>query len=196
MLIQIPTDLTIVTLSSVAHTAQQRFTPQVAQNTVRAASAILEARANIRFTLGETTSVTELLPPGMGVDALDAQGFAFLSSRHSAGRGVRVLCVDRMARTELGGQAREETRLTVIPYNQHVQAAGRILAHEFGHLLGHRGHVNDGVAFQPGREAEWTEMTRNLMYSGSSSETLLTDQQVSAMRSSQLARRFGGGAGH
>lgn len=193
MLIQIPADLTIVTLRSGNQAHSQRFTREYTQQLLNQASAILESRANIKFTLGECTSVTEEMPPGMRSDAVDTSGFHYLASRYRAGRGVRVLFVDRLAQPELGGRAREEKKLTIIPYSSDAPGTARKLAHEFGHLLGQAGHVNDGASPQPGNEDQWLQMTRNLMYSGSlNPEALLTPTQVASMRSSQLARQFGG----
>lgn len=196
MLIQIPADLTIITLRSGSQTLQQRFTAQYVQQLLTDASAILESRASIKFTRGECSSVTEEMPPGMRADAVDTQGFHFLTSRFRAGRGVRVLFVDRLAQTELGGRAREEKKITIIPYSSDAAGTARKLAHEFGHLLGQAGHINDGVSPSPGNENQWAQMTRNLMYSGSlNPEALLTPTQVSSMRGSQLARQFGGSIG-
>lgn len=193
MLIQIPADLTIVTLRSGTQEHPQRFTRQYTQQILTQASAILESRANIRFTQGECTSVNEEMPPGMRSDVVDTQGFHYLASRYRAGRGVRVLFVDRLAQPELGGRAREEKKLTIIPYSSDAPSTARKLAHEFGHLLGQAGHVNDNFSPQPGNEAEWLQLTRNLMYSGSlNPDALLTSPQVAGMRSSQLARQFGG----
>lgn len=193
MLIQIPADLTIVTLRTGMHTLPQRFTPQYAEQLLTAASNILESRANIKFTRGECTSATEELPPGMRSDAVDTSGFHFLASRFRAGTGVRVLFVDRLAQSEIGGRAREETKVAIIPYSSDLAGTARKLAHEFGHLLGHTGHANDGFSPSPGNEDQWVRMTKNLMYSGSlNPEALLTASQIATMRSSGLARQFGG----
>ena len=193
MLIQIPADLTIVTLRSGTQTHPQRFTTEYAQRLLTEASGILESRANIKFTRGECTSVTEEMPPGMRADVIDDQGFHFLAARFRAGQGVRVLFVDRLARDEIGGRAREEKKFTIVPYNRDVPSTARKLAHELGHLLGHTGHVNDGFTPDPGNENEWSRFSRNLMFSGSlNPDALLTPNQIAAMRSSRLARQFGG----
>lgn len=190
MLIQIPADLTIVTLR--AASSPQRFTPVYTQQLLTQASAMLESRANIKFSRGECASVTEDMPPGMRADVVDDQGFHFLASRYRAGRGVRVLFVDRLAQAEIGGRAREEKKLTIIPYSQDAASTARKLAHELGHLLG-LGHIDEGFVRQPGNETQAAQLNRNLMYSGAlNPEALLTPTQISSMRGSRLARQFGG----
>jgi hypothetical protein len=193
MLLQIPADLTILTLKDHKQTYTTRFTPQFAKQLLTNASALLESRANIKFSLGQCTADTAEVPPGTRADALDDTGFHFLSAKYRAGNGVRVLLVDKMARDEIGGRAREEKKITIVPYNSDPASTARKLAHEFCHLLGIEKHINEGASPEPGKEAEWANMSKNLMYSGSlNPEALLTPAQVATMRSSKLARQFGG----
>jgi len=193
MLIQIPADLTIVTLKDSRQTYPQRFTTQYAQQLLTKASSILESRANIRFVRGECKTVVEEVPPGMRADALDDAGFHFLSARLRAGRGVRVLFVDKIARDEIGGRSREEKKMAILRYETDPSGTAMKLAHEFGHLLGIAAHIDEGHTPEPGKESQWTQIRNNLMYSkGLSNEALLTPSQVAIMRSSRLARQFGG----
>lgn len=196
ILIKIPADLTIVTLRDSQRSYPQRFTTQYAQQVFEKASSILEARTNIKFTQRETKTFVEEPPPGTRADAVDDAGFHFLTARFRIDRGVRVIFVDKMAKQEIGGRSREEKRMVLLPYETDLGGTALKLAHEFGHLLGLPLHIDEGpdrVTPEPGNEAQYSQMRNNLMYSNSlSPEALLTLGQVATMRSSQLARQFGG----
>jgi len=195
-LLQIPADLTVVTLKDEKQTYPQRFTPQYAQQLLTQASSILESRASIRFTRGECTSVTEEVQPGMKADAVDEAGFHYLTARFRAGRGVRVIFIDKLANPKVGGRSREEKKMVILPYDTDLSGTALKLAHELVHLLGIGPHIDEGpdrVANDPGNEARYSQMRNNLMYSQSlSPEALLTPSQIATMRSSRLARQFGG----
>ena len=188
MPIVIPADLTIVTLSG----QPQRFTEEYASNLLQLASALWQSRGDITFSRASFELVTEEMPPGMRSDVVDDSGYHFLASRHRAGRGVRVLFVDRTARADLGGQSREQTRVCFVKYEENPPSASRMLAHELGHLLGLR-HINDGAQTGPGHEAEQAAQLRNLMYSGAlNPDAEINSTQRQTARTSTLATQFGG----
>jgi hypothetical protein len=192
MPICIPADLTIITLRTGGHELPQRFTEPYARSVLRGASELLRARADIEFRLGSCERVVEEMPAGTRPDVVDEPGYHYLASAHRAGNGVRVLLVDRVARPDLGGESRYETRVCLIAYGSDLGATSRILAHEFGHLL-ELPHVDDGRRPGPGQEREAAAWMRNLMYSGAlNPQAELTPDQVQQARSSALARRFGG----
>jgi hypothetical protein len=195
-LLQIPADLTIVTLKDEKQTYPQRFTPQYAQQLLTQASSILESRANIRFTRGECKSVTEEVQKGMKADAVDETGFHYLTARFRAGQGVRVIFIDKLANPKIGGRSREEKKMVILPYETDLGGTALKLAHELVHLLGITPHIDEvpgSVTNSPGNEAQYSQIRNNLMYSGGlSNEALLTQSQIGTMRSSRLARQFGG----
>lgn len=104
MTIQIPADLTIVTLRTAGRELPQRFTEAHARNLLQRASDLLQARADIAFRLGTCERVVEEMPAGVRADVVDEAGYHYLAAAHRAGQGVRVLCVDRVSRAELGGR--------------------------------------------------------------------------------------------
>lgn len=192
MTIQIPADLTIVTLRTAGRELPQRFTEAHARNLLQRASDLLQARADIAFRLGTCERVVEEMPAGVRADVVDEAGYHYLAAAHRAGQGVRVLCVDRVSRAELGGQARYQTRVCLLAYGADVTATSRMLAHELGHLL-ELPHIDGTRTGGPGQERQVAAWMRNLMYSGAlNPDAELTPEQVRLARSSAIARRFGG----
>jgi hypothetical protein len=190
MPIRIPADLTIVTLRLGGRELAQRWTTANARAVFQAASELLRARADVEFFLEQSQLVVEEMPAGVATDTVDEAGYHFLVAAHAAGRGVRVLLVDQVARRELGGQAREATRTCLIPYGSNASETGRRLAHEFGHLLD-LPHVEGTRG--PGQEAQAAAWARNLMNSGLIGPAAeLNPAQVRRARGSRLARGFGG----
>jgi hypothetical protein len=191
MSIQIPADLTIVTLRAAGSELPQRFTESYAGAVLRGASETLRTRADIEFRLGTCERVVEDMPAGASSDVVDESGYHFLASAHRAGTGVRVLLVDRVSRPELGGQSRSQTRVCLIAYDADQAATARILAHELGHLL-ELPHVDEARRAGPGQERQIAAWMTNLMYSGAlNPQAELNPEQVRFARSSALARRFG-----
>src|SRR3989442_2594952 len=116
MPIQIPADLTIVTLRDSGRELPQRFTEAHARTLLQRASELLQARADIAFRAGTCERVVEEMPAGARSDVVDDAGYHFLSAAHRAGSGVRVLLVDRVSRPELGGESVAQTRVCLVPY--------------------------------------------------------------------------------
>jgi hypothetical protein len=190
--ITIPAELTIVTLRSEGRELPQRWTAAYATSVLQQASALLKSRTNIEFSRAALEQVVEEMPAGAAPETVDEAGYHFLSSAYRAGNGVRVLLVDRVARHELGGQSRQQTRVCLIAYDPDVSTTSRIVAHELGHLLS-LPHVDSGRRPGPGQESLAAAWARNLMSSGALHPAAeLTHTQVQAARSSPLARRFGG----
>ena len=191
MPIQIPADLTIVTLRDSGRELPQRFTEAYARTLLQRASELLTARADIAFRAGTCEIVVEEMPTGARSDVVDDAGYHFLSAAHRAGSGVRVLLVDSVSRPELGGESVVQTRVCLVPYGADVGSTSRSLAHEFGHLLG-LDHA-EAARREAGQERQAAAWMRILMNSGAlHPDAELTPDQVRQARSSDLARRFGG----
>jgi hypothetical protein len=189
-LIQIPADVTIVTVSTNGSNQPQRWTPDYARSVLNNASGLLKDRAQIQFYLNSCAAATEEMPAGTRSDVVDESGYHFLVARHKAGAGVRVLLVDRVSQRDVGGEARAQTRACLVAFGADLSSTGRMLAHELGHLLD-LDHVDriDG----PGHEKQNAAAARNLMNAGALNPLAeLTPDQVSQARGSALASRFGG----
>src|SRR2546428_13429 len=118
MPIQIPADLTIVTLRDSGRELPQRFTEAYARTLLQRASELLRARADIAFRAGTCERVVEEMPAGTRSDVVDDAGYHFLSAAHRAGSGVR--------RGALGGRTRPAAirRKTARPLGQAVFTVG------------------------------------------------------------------------
>ena len=87
--------------------------------------------ANISFTLQRVTPHS-IQAPGNREEVNEA-GFLFLAGQYPAINRISALFVHRFSGTE-GGQAIENQRVCILKSSP-MQLMGRILAHEFGHLL-------------------------------------------------------------
>ena len=192
MAINIPADLTIVTLRSGGSDLAQRWTEEYAAAVLRQASDLMRSRTDIEFFRASVEQVVEEMPAGVMSDTVDEAGYHFLAAAHKAGNGVRVLLVDRVSRADLGGQSRQQTRVCLVAYGSDATSTSRMLAHELGHLLS-LPHIDENQRRRPGQERLVASWMRNLMYSGALNPAAeLSDTQVRAARSSPLSRRFGG----
>ena len=192
MAINIPADVTIVTLRSGGGELAQRWTEEYAASILRQASHLMRSRTDIEFSRASVEQVAKEMPSGATSDTVDEAGYHFLAAAHKAGNGVRVLLVDRVLRPDLGGQSRQQTRVCLVAYGSDATSTSRMLAHELGHLLS-LPHIDENQRRGPGQERLVASWMRNLMYSGALNPAAeLTDNQVRAARSSPLARRFGG----
>jgi len=192
MAINIPADLTIVTLRSGGGDLAQRWTEEYAAAVLRQASDLMRSRTDIEFFRASVEQVVEEMPAGATSGTVDEAGYHFLAAAHKAGNGVRVLLVDRVSRADLGGQSRQRTRACLVAYGSDATSTSRMLAHELGHLLS-LPHIDENQRRGPGQERLVASWMRNLMYSGALNPAAeLSDTRVPAARSSPLSRRFGG----
>lgn len=146
------------------------------------------AQADIRFELRSAQPQTVQLP-GTGNTVVDRSAFFFLASRFGRRQEPNLALVRSVSERELGGRSAEELNFCLIPYGGTIPALGKQLAHEFGHLLG-LDHPDGPRQATTSSHVEGARHVYNLMYSGLSAETRLTDEQVRAARSSTLARHF------
>lgn len=193
MPIEIPADLTIVTLRNSGGMLPQRFTEDYASSLLQNASALLQSRIDVSFRQASIETVVEEMPGDTRSDVVTEAGYHYLAATHRAGTGVRVLFVDRVDRAELGGVSRHQTGVCLLKYwTDEASAATRILAHELGHLL-ELPHIDEVRISGPGREREIAARMRNLMFSGALNPAAeLNPAQRTLARASALARRFGG----
>lgn len=181
-----------MTLRSNGREQPQRWTEQYARSVLTNAGTLLRTRANIQFNVCSCEQIFEEMPNGARTDVVDEPGYHFLAAAHRASAGVRALLVDRVSRPELGGEARYQTRVCLIAYGSDLDSTGRMLAHEFGHLL-ELPHVDEGRKPGPGQERQIAMWMLNLMYSGALNPAAqLSPTQVQQARASTLGRRFGG----
>jgi len=135
MAINIPADLTIVTLRSGGGDLAQRWTEEYAAAVLRQASDLMRSRTDIEFFRASVEQVVEEMPAGATSDTVDEAGYHFLAAAHKAGNGVRVLLVDRVSRADLGGQSRQRTRACLVAYGSDATSTSRMLAHELVHAV-------------------------------------------------------------
>jgi hypothetical protein len=140
-------------------------------------------QAAIRFSLQHIGRQEAHLPGEVSASGVvDRAGFFYLASQLGRRREVSLALVHRVARGVVAGEAVEAQSFCLLPYGSRTEAGGRTLAHELGHLLGHRHiEVESGPGAAPALD--------NVMYLGVPGSTLTSDQ-IQAARGSALARRF------
>ena len=130
------------------------------------------APANISFTL-QSVSPHNIQAPGNREEVNEA-GFVFLAGQYPAARNkISALFVHRFSGTE-GGQAIENQRVCILKSSP-AQLMGRILAHEFGHLLS-----------VPHMTSPTTNL-QNVMRPGLVAGDQITQDQIDIARRSSLA---------
>jgi len=133
-------------------------------------------QADIQFHVQSFEPAREEIPGGL--DRVDSNGFVYLISRFPAQSGLSILLVADFERSDLGGEAIEAKSACIVCALGNP-GTGKALAHELAHLLGLQ-HVARDAA-----RAAW-----NLMYEALRAGDELTPAQVSAARTSRIARSF------
>jgi len=132
------------------------------------------APANISFSLQSVTSHSIQAPGNR--EEVNESGFLFLAGQYPAVvNKISALFVHRFAGNE-GGQAVENQRVCILKSSP-TQLMGRILAHEFGHLLGVP-HMTSA-----------TSNLQNVMRPGLVAGDQITQGQINLARQSSLATR-------
>lgn len=134
------------------------------------------SQIDVCFDLRQITPATVQMPSNS--ETVDRQGFLFLANQFPARNCVSLLLVSRFSSRELGGEALEDRSVCIVA-SLGDPMTGKILAHEFGHLLS-LAHVEGSV------EAHY-----NLMYPGLSADARLTGDQRRQAQGSRLVRQFG-----
>ncbi len=135
------------------------------------------AQAEIAFDLRSIAPADDELPGDRPhPEIVDQSGFTYLASRYRGREGASLILVRQFDGPDLGGQAIESLGACVLPRLGDV-LSGKVLAHEFGHLLG-LDHVDDHY---------------NLMYPALSAAQNLTPEQRSRAAASRLATGSRGG---
>ena len=130
------------------------------------------APAHISFTL-ESVTPHSIQAPG-NREEVNVDGFLFLAGQYPAARNkISALFVHRFSGTE-GGQAIDNQRVCILKSSP-IQLMGRILAHEFGHLLSVP-HVTSP-----------TTNLQNVMRPGLVAGDQITQGQIDIARGSNLA---------
>ena len=191
-LISIPSYIHLIT----CHGRQGTFPHGWGQTQVTGLFAVVNRiwrQANIQFAPSSPTSSTIQFPTTIRVDKIDNQGMVHLATqlRSRSRPGCTICCIHEFERgTRAAAAARELSFCAVQRISSVTDAAGRILAHELGHLLllSHPEPPRNG----PRAIDAMVAYGRNLMQAGViQPNPLLTDQQRSDARSSAIASRFG-----
>ncbi len=134
------------------------------------------SQADITFSLQQATPHRVQAPNNR--ETINANGFLYLARQYPAPArsGINLLLIFRFAGDE-GGQAIESQRVCIVR-TLRAELMGRVLAHEFGHLLSLEHMEEEGTNLQ------------NLMRPGLVAGNQLTEPQIRTARNSKLATRF------
>jgi len=155
------------------HTVDSGWSVASFNAAIATANAIWEP-AEIRFRASEPT--TRCVQPPMDFTYATDGAYQYLMN-HTVGQDGRitVLLVQKFPHWDQGGDAGRGT--CIVPSMMNGLDPGRVLAHEFGHLLGLE-HVETDE-----------ESMQNLMRQDSVAGSELTDEQIARARQSGLAQR-------
>lgn len=158
-----------------------------AADAVSAANAIFVS-TKVQFVVKECKVDTPLdMAPGAREN--DQRVLDTLSYRRPAGGSVNVFLLNPITKLRSGGLSylnSDPEAACFVQWYGKTEANARALAHELGHLLS-----LDHVKVNYSNEAEAAKQIANLMTEGLSTGTKLTAAQISAVRGSKLARKFG-----
>lgn len=160
--------------------------PRQDENSVRRMFAVANqilSQIDISFELRQISSATVRMPSNS--ETVDQQSFFFLAGQFPARNCVSLLLVAKFSSFELGGESVEDQSVCIVMALEE-KLGGKVLAHEFGHLLSleHVPAKKEDVGKNP-------KDNYNLMYIGLSADTQLTADQRQQAQQSRLARRFG-----
>jgi hypothetical protein len=159
--------------------------PRHDENSVRrlfvVANKILE-QIDISFDLRQISNATVRMPSNS--ETVDQKAFFYLAAQFPARNCVSLLLVSKFSSFELGGESVEDKSACIIMFLEE-KLGGKVLAHEFGHLLSLEHVPNDlkDIGRNP-------KDNYNLMFPGLSADTQLTEEQAKQAQQSSLARRF------
>lgn len=127
------------------------------------------------------------------VEILNDTEFFFLASQYPGNSSISAFLVNTIESTEAGNSAILQTSrgtswVVAVEYDGSSTFAGRVLAHELGHLLEVR-HSNEGFVQGPQHPFP-RSMRDNLMFSSILNGSLITRPQIKTARASALARQF------
>ena len=156
MLIKIPVDVHLITLCVTSYRIVERQI-QVGRETRPRRERVTEVReilpgrdsenVNRAFTAANAvwnpvgihffvrTIANERTDMPNNAEVVDENGFLSLAGQFPARSGVSLLFVNRFASRHLGGQSVESLSVCILPTLDDNQS-GKVLSHEFGHLLG------------------------------------------------------------
>ena len=186
MAISIPVKAYITALNG----SSAGWTESVVRTTFRIANAIWQ-KSGIFFDLKSIEAIDETPPPSGIEGKLDDDKLFYLGSKYPGRDCPSAFFVKTFAGKE-GGTATQMNAppwLLAVGYSTNQTNLGRMLAHEFGHLL-NLGHSDEGFVQGPDNPIP-ARMRDNLMFSALTVGTTITDSQIREAFVSELAKRFG-----
>jgi hypothetical protein len=161
--------------------------PRHDENSVRRLFAVANnilAQIDVSFDLRQISPVTVRMPSNS--ETVDQPGFHYLAAQLPARKCVSLLVVSKFSSFELGGESVEDSSVCIIMFMGDEKLGGKLLAHEFGHLLSldHVPPKKEDIGKNP-------KDNYNLMFPGLSADNQLTEDQRKQAQQSRLARQFG-----